>query len=55
MARPLERMAQWVRSDEMHQAFNFEYLDTPWMADPLRKTYTSAFPAYGLITLVLDR
>jgi urate oxidase/2-oxo-4-hydroxy-4-carboxy-5-ureidoimidazoline decarboxylase len=24
-------------------------------ADPLRKTYTSAFPAYGLITLVLDR
>lgn len=24
-------------------------------ADPLAKTYTSAFPAYGLITLVLDR
>jgi urate oxidase/2-oxo-4-hydroxy-4-carboxy-5-ureidoimidazoline decarboxylase len=24
-------------------------------AEPLRKTYTSAFPAYGLITLVLDR
>jgi urate oxidase/2-oxo-4-hydroxy-4-carboxy-5-ureidoimidazoline decarboxylase len=24
-------------------------------ADPLRKTYTSAFPAWGLITLVLDR
>jgi urate oxidase / 2-oxo-4-hydroxy-4-carboxy-5-ureidoimidazoline decarboxylase len=24
-------------------------------AEPLSKTYTSAFPAYGLITLVLDR
>ena len=24
-------------------------------ADPLRKTYTSPFPAWGLITLVLDR
>jgi urate oxidase len=24
-------------------------------ADPLRRTYTSAFPAWGLITLVLDR
>jgi urate oxidase len=24
-------------------------------AEPLRKTYTSAFPAYGLVTLVLDR
>jgi urate oxidase len=24
-------------------------------AEPLRKTYTSPFPAWGLITLVLDR
>jgi urate oxidase len=24
-------------------------------ADPLRRTYTSAFPAWGLITLVLSR
>ena len=24
-------------------------------ADPLAKTYTSPFPAWGLITLVLDR
>jgi alpha-glucosidase len=35
--QPAERLARYVRPDEMHQAFNFEYLDTPWSADPLRK------------------
>jgi alpha-glucosidase len=35
--QPVERLARYVRPDEMHQAFNFEYLDTPWAADPLRK------------------
>ena len=36
---------------------NHTYDPVPGAADaePLRKTYTSAFPAYGLITLVLDR
>ncbi|MET1018527.1 MAG: alpha-amylase family glycosyl hydrolase, partial [Microterricola sp.] len=27
---PLPRTALWVRPDEMHQAFNFAYLETPW-------------------------
>jgi alpha-glucosidase len=35
--QPAERLARYVRSDEMHQAFNFEYLETPWSAEPLRK------------------
>ncbi|GGQ77938.1 glycoside hydrolase family 13 protein [Couchioplanes azureus] len=51
--RPAERLARYVRSDEMHQAFNFEYLDTPWSADPLRRvidTTTAANAAVGAPT-----
>jgi alpha-glucosidase len=33
---PPERLARYVRPDEMHQAFNFEYLLAPWRADALR-------------------
>ncbi|GAA1039024.1 glycoside hydrolase family 13 protein [Virgisporangium ochraceum] len=33
---PPERLARYVRPDEMHQAFNFEYLLAPWEADALR-------------------
>jgi alpha-glucosidase len=33
---PPERLARYVRPDEMHQAFNFEYLLAPWNADVLR-------------------
>jgi alpha-glucosidase len=31
-----ERLARYVRPDEMHQAFNFSYLLTPWRAADLR-------------------
>jgi alpha-glucosidase len=30
--QPAERLAAYVRSDEMHQAFNFEYLEAYWTA-----------------------
>jgi len=30
--QPAERLAAYVRPDEMHQAFNFEYLDASWNA-----------------------
>lgn len=33
---PLERAALYVRDDEMHQAFNFHYLNSPWRAADLR-------------------
>ena len=33
---PPERLARYVRDDEMHQAFNFEYLLTGWDAGALR-------------------
>ena len=32
----VERTALYLRPDELHQAFNFQYLGTPWAADPLR-------------------
>jgi alpha-glucosidase len=43
--QPAERLARYVRPDEMHQAFNFEYLDAPWSADQLRKVIDSSIAA----------
>ncbi|RCG33265.1 DUF3459 domain-containing protein [Sphaerisporangium album] len=31
-----ERLARYVRPDELHQAFNFHFLKTPWDAEMLR-------------------
>ena len=45
-----DRTAMWVRSDEMHQAFNFPYLQTEWNAAELREVITvslRAFPGVG--------
>ncbi|MFC0269482.1 glycoside hydrolase family 13 protein [Kushneria aurantia] len=33
---PQSRLARYTRPDEMHQAFNFDYLLTPWRAGALR-------------------
>ncbi|GAA5034441.1 glycoside hydrolase family 13 protein [Microbacterium fluvii] len=46
----VDRTAMWVRSDEMHQAFNFPYLMTQWHAPELREVISEslrAFPAVG--------
>jgi alpha-glucosidase len=32
-----ERLARYVRADELHTAFNFAYLTSPWLAGPLRR------------------
>jgi alpha-glucosidase len=40
--RPLERLARYVRPDEMHQAFNFDYLLCPWRAADLREVVTGS-------------
>jgi alpha-glucosidase len=34
---PIDRLARYVRPDEMHQAFNFLYLETPWSPAELRE------------------
>jgi alpha-glucosidase len=39
---PAERLAAYVRGDEMHQAFNFDFLVAPWRADDLREVITSS-------------
>jgi alpha-glucosidase len=42
---PPERLARYVRDDEMHQAFNFDYLTAPWRAADLRAAITSSLAA----------
>lgn len=42
---PPERLAWYVRPDEMHQAFNFEFLLSPWKADRLREVITRSLAA----------
>jgi alpha-glucosidase len=36
------RRALYARPDELHQAFNFEYLQTPWDAEELRQVITDS-------------
>jgi len=44
---PLEKMAWYVRPDEMHQAFNFGYLSTAWNATDLRAVIDESLDAFG--------
>ncbi|GAA4286219.1 glycoside hydrolase family 13 protein [Georgenia daeguensis] len=40
---PLERLARYVREDEMHQAFNFAFLVSPWSAARLRSCVEESY------------
>lgn len=42
---PATRAARYVRGDEMHQAFNFDFLECPWRADSLRRVVGSSLAA----------
>ena len=44
---PLSKMAHYVRSDEMHQAFNFGYLATSFEAEALRSIINESLAAFG--------
>lgn len=46
---PLPRLANWVRPDEMHQSFNFAYLETPWDAAALRSVVDASLSAFGAV------
>jgi alpha-glucosidase len=46
---PLAKAALWVRSDEMHQAFNFSYLGTPWQAARLRSVIDESLAAFTAV------
>jgi alpha-glucosidase len=40
-----ERLARYVRPDEMHQAFNFGYLEAPWTASAQRASIETSLAA----------
>ncbi|MEQ1737125.1 MAG: glycoside hydrolase family 13 protein, partial [Rhodoglobus sp.] len=44
---PLEKVALWVRPDEMSQAFNFGYMFTEWDAPALRAVIDESLAAFG--------
>lgn len=46
---PLSKMARWVRPDELHQAFNFPYLETAWEAGALRSVIDESLEAFGAV------
>lgn len=46
---PVERVADWVRKDEMHQAFNFPYLNQIWDAEGLKEIITSSLKSFDSV------
>ncbi|MBE3001699.1 glycoside hydrolase family 13 protein [Nocardiopsis sp. HNM0947] len=44
-----DRIARYVRPDELHQAFNFEYLTAPWDAAHLRRVVDTSLAANGAV------
>ncbi|MQA25984.1 MAG: DUF3459 domain-containing protein [Micromonosporaceae bacterium] len=44
-----ERLAAYVRPDELHQAFNFEYLKTDWDAASLREVIDGSLAATAAV------
>jgi alpha-glucosidase len=48
-APSLERLAAYVRPDELHQAFNFHFLGTPWQRDELRAVIEDSLRTSALV------
>jgi alpha-glucosidase len=46
---PLERVAHYVRPDEMQQAFNFAYMQAPWDAAALRHVIAESMRANAAV------
>jgi alpha-glucosidase len=44
---PLTRMAEWVRKDEYHQAFNFDYMFAAWSKEGQKRSITDSLKAFG--------
>ncbi len=44
-----ERLANYIRSDEMHTAFNFDFLESHWAAADLRTSITRSLAASGAV------
>ena len=46
---PSDRLAAYIRHDEMHQAFNFDYLKADWDADVLREVIDDSLAASAVV------
>lgn len=46
---PLSHLARWVRPDEMHQAFNFSYLEGGWNPSEVRDVIRRSVSAFGAV------
>jgi alpha-glucosidase len=46
---PADRLARYVRSDEMHQAFNFEFMEARWSPEELREVVDVSLAAGELV------
>jgi alpha-glucosidase len=44
-----DRLARYVRPEELHTAFNFDYLTAPWRADHLREAIDTNLVAFGTV------
>jgi alpha-glucosidase len=44
-----ERLARYVRADELHTAFNFDFLLTPWEAGAMRDSIVAALRAHEAV------
>ncbi|MDQ6816331.1 MAG: glycoside hydrolase family 13 protein [Actinomycetota bacterium] len=44
-----ERLVQYVRADELHTAFNFDFLLAPWEADGLRESIVTSLRAHETV------
>ncbi|HUA72588.1 MAG TPA: glycoside hydrolase family 13 protein [Solirubrobacteraceae bacterium] len=44
-----ERLAQYVRGDELHTAFNFDFLLAPWDAVPMRESIVASLSAHEAV------
>src|SRR4029078_6249754 len=47
--RPQERAVRYVRTEEMHQAFNFDFLHSQWRAQDLREVIESSLAAADVV------
>lgn len=41
-----QRLVRYVRPDELHTAFNFDFLASPWLPDPLRRAIDETLAAH---------
>jgi alpha-glucosidase len=46
---PVDRLARYIRPDELHQTFNFDYLMTPWIASEQRNVITTSLGAAAAV------